>query len=141
MLILDIASDSATINANITFGGGVTIVTSGTTTISNGATVTADSNTDGTGALAISGDDDNSGGGNVNATDGTFLLGSEITLTGHTVSTFRLSANTGDIQIAATHDANLQHFSSTPTNFIVTADRNINIPSGTHFNRILEAGQ
>ena len=67
------------------------------------------------------------------------MKGASIELVGENVSVFRLNANTGDIVVDAARDANLQHFSSTPTNFLVAADRNINIPNGTHFGRTLEA--
>lgn len=134
---LSLLADTVDVDANLEADEGVTIRSADQLAVR--ASINADRDGNLSGPLVLRGEN---GGGtfqNVTAIDGSSLLGSSIEIDGSNISVFRMTASAGDINIDASVNASLNHFSGATGDFIVNADDDVLMPNGTHFNRVMEA--
>ncbi|MGB7346615.1 MAG: FG-GAP-like repeat-containing protein, partial [Pirellulaceae bacterium] len=136
---LTFLADSFTTTENIEVDNGLTISTTGDVLVTNGAFVTGDSDANGVGAISFTSDSDLSGAGNITGTDTSNIHGATVDLVGYNVSTSGLRAFAGDLNVTAANNASQAKYTTSPTNITITANNNVSMPGGTHFNQVMDA--
>ena len=132
---LAITGDSYTGSAAVSANGDIDFSVTGDVHLAlPTADVTADADGNDTGTITITADSDLDNSGNITGAELSGFFGAQATLSGFNVLPSQVFANDGNVTITAANDAGVGRWTRATGNATITADRNINMPSGGAFN-------